>query len=280
MMTEQVRVFWTGPGRGRVWNLLTGDAGVVLDSGIGGQHFPEFSSVATKPARRHGRVYRATRFDERKVKLKVLVGDPVWAPVIRRGNAWRDLDDEWNSDLSEVEPGRLCFITNHGYRWLDLRVESATDPEWATEPGMSGMARYEYVLASDDAFYSGFARPYPVMDVAKGRMSGKVHNLGQYDRYPVVTFTGPGRFTFGMGERKTVLPELFAGETLTVDTDPDVLSVRDQAGRNRRPELPRGHDLSFEVPAGKSVEMWASVVNGTPGSKVTAVMSPRYRRAW
>ncbi|WNO25766.1 minor tail protein [Gordonia phage Goib] len=277
-MMERVRVFWTGPDRNRVWDLESGDSGVVLDGGIAGQHFPDFSQVTATPARKAGRTYRATRYNARSVLLRVLVGDPVWAKRIRYGSAWRDLDSEWNDALHEELPGRLCFITNHGYRWLDCRVDSASDPESKTEPGKVGMVRYEYQLGSDDAFYSGFAQPYSVL--GQGRTSGLVHNLGQYRAFPVVEFRGPGRFTYGMGDRKTVLPELFSGETLTIDTDPDVLTVVDQAGRNRRPELPRNHDLSFEVPAGESVDMWASVVNGTPGSKVTATISPKYRRAW
>ncbi|QQM15113.1 minor tail protein [Gordonia phage TinaLin] len=275
---ERVRVFWIGPNRGRVWDLESGSAGVVLDGGVTGQHFPEFTQVAATPARKAGRTYRTTRYDARRVGLKVLVGDPVWAKRIRYGAQWRDLDDEWNSSLSEEAEGRLCFVTNHGYRWLDCRVDSATDPAPATEPGKVGMIRYEYELVSDDAFYSGFAQPYSVL--GDGKTSGLVHNLGQYPAYPVVTFRGPGRFTFGMGDRKTTLPELFSGESLTIDTDPDVLTVKDQNGRSRRPELPRGHDLSFQVPANESVEMWASVVSGTPGSRVTATISPKYRRAW
>lgn len=279
-MTQEVRVYWVGPARNRVWDLRTGSSGVVLDGGLTGQHFPDFTPAVATPARKNGRIYQATRFDARKVTLKVLVGDPVWAPVIRTGDRWRDLDDEWNSSLSETLPGRLCFITNHGYRWLDARVDDASEPENVNEPGKIGMVRYEYVLASDDAFYSGFTQRFTVFSGAEGKVSGRVFNRGQYDTYPVVVFTGPGTFTFGAGDRWTQLPTLYAGQSLTIDTDPDVLTVKDQAGVNRRPDLPRGHDLSFALPAGGSVELSASVVNGTPGSKVVAKVSPKYRRAW
>lgn len=275
-----VRVFWVGPGRDRVWNLQTGDAGVVLAGGISGQHFPKFEVASQRPARIPGRRWQAARFNERQVGLNVLVGDPVWAQPIRTGDAWRDLDDEWNSSLSEIEPGRLCFVTNHGYRWLDCRVESANDPQWSTEPGKSGMAKYEYVLASDEAFYSGFDVKYPVFDNAKGRTSGVVANLGQYEAYPILQVRGPGTFTIGSGDRKTTLPTLYSGDVLTINTDPNTLTVEDQTGANRRPELPRDHDLSIVVEAGKSREFFAQVASGTTESKVTAIMSPRYRRAW
>ncbi|AXQ51858.1 minor tail protein [Gordonia phage Catfish] len=283
MMSENVqalRVFYTNFRRNRVWDLSKGTSGVVLAGGLTGQHFPEFDTVRTEPARMHGSIYRTTRFKSRKVGLKVLVGDPLWVPKPRRGAQWRDLDDLWNSDLSEVDPGRLTFVTNHGFRWLDVRVEGADDPESVSEPGKSGMVKYGYTMGADKAFYSGFPLRYTIAEHAKGVQSGEVWNVGQYDTYPVVKFHGPGTYTFGQPGRWTKLPALQVGEWLEIDTDPNRKTIVDQAGRNRRGELPRDHDLSFVLPAGECAVLHATVANGSLFSKVEATVTPMYRRAW
>ncbi|AXQ65141.1 minor tail protein [Gordonia phage Schmidt] len=280
MQDSQVRVYWTSATRDHVWNLQAGDAGVMLAGGLSGQHFPEFDQASAEPARIPGRIYRGTRYKYRRVNLSVLVGDPVWRQPMRTGDRWRDLDSEWQGDLHEELLGRLCFITSHGYRWLDCRVDDASDPQWQTEPGKQGMAKYDYVLASDDAFYSGFPETYPILSVRESFDRGLVHNLGDYERYPVIKVQGPGLFRFGAGDRWTQLPELYAGQWLEIDTDPNRLTIVDQDGRNRRGDLPRDHDLSFVLPPGKSVELAAQVTNGTTNSRVDAVVSPRYRRAW
>ncbi|MFC9514629.1 hypothetical protein ACFTSD_02765 [Nocardiaceae bacterium NPDC056970] len=278
-MIDDVRAYWVGPKRKRVWNLAGGQ-GVQLAGGIGGLHLPDFSQVGAEPARKPGRIYRATRFNYRKVSLNVLVGDPMWAPKIREGGEWRNLDADWNGDLDAEVEGHLGFVTNRGYRWLPVRLESATDPVWSTEPGYLGMCLYSYVFACDSSFYRGFTAPYVVCNPGLNQFAGEVHNIGDREAYPVLKFEGPGTFTVGVPGRMTTFPKLLAGQTLEVNTDPDVKTVTSGDGTSRFGELGFDHNFSIPVAAGEAVTFTATATGTTVASKVTAEVVPQYMRAW
>lgn len=278
---DDVRVYWTGPRRKRVWPLHSGVKGVRLAGGLAGQHFPDFSQIYAEPARKRGRLYRGTRWNGRKVGLNVFVGDPLWANKVRDGAHWRNLDASWHDDLDEAEPGRLCVVTNRGYRWLPCRLESAADPANVSDPAYHGMERYSYVLGSEDSHYTGFTERFKVYDLAAGVSSARLTNPGDVTVYPRLRVTGPGLFMVGSGARATWLPRLYAGEWLDIDTDPDVLSLVDNRGRNRRSELQPGHDLSIGVEPGATVSYAVQAVEyASPQSGITAMVTPKYRRAW
>lgn len=277
-MFDDVRVYWHGPRRNRGWDLHKGVKGVRLAGGLSGLHLPDFDQTYAKPARKRGRLYRGTRWNGRQVGLNVLVGDPVWANRLRHGGEWRNLDAKWHDDLSETELGRLCFVTNRGYRWLWARLDSASDPQYPREPGCLGMARYSYVFGAEDAFYSGFDEHFTLFDRAKGVSSAKVRNPGEITVYPKYEIKGPLRLRVGVPGRMTTLPFAVHGETLYVDTDPDVMSVVNDKGVSRRHELERDHDLS--IPLDGEVPLVASEISAGGSGTAKVIVSPRYRRAW
>ncbi|WP_182359484.1 hypothetical protein [Tomitella gaofuii] len=226
----------------------------------------------------------------------MIVGDPFWSAEVRTGLKYRHLESDWNYDLSEETTGRLCWVTGRGYRWLDCRVEKATDPKGTTDPARHGVGRYSYVLASDEAFYSGFPARYTVASRADEKVKGRVWNVGDYEAFPILRVHGPAQWVLDAGRGEIVLPEIRDGDWWDIDTDPDVLTVTDSQGVNRRDvfnsEWATGPDsgglsvnaLSVPVPPGEPVEVKATPVGRPPIGKdrarVEAVIHPRYRRAW
>ena len=122
----------------------------------------------------------------------------------------------------------------------------------------------------------------PPFHISRGNTIGSARmlNPGSVDAYPVWTITGPtSSVTVGVGSATiTYTAPILAGQSVTIDTNPDRRTVLDQDGISRLANL--GPVVSFEggkLPANAETPL-SLALTGT--GSVSATIVPRYFRAW
>jgi len=259
------------------WHILTGAEGVMIGGGFGGLDFPTYAQQVFSTAHQAGRTYRGTRYDARKLPITLHVGD-MWATA-RTDDTWRDLDAQFRAALSPEQLQKLIIVSNHGYRWWDVRLDEYVPTAVATDPGLQGLNTYNAVFVADNPFPQGFgfSAPVPLGGVT-------AYNGGDIDGWPVWTVRGPVAgtvtVTVGSGVQTTTLPPLSVGQSLFFDTDPTKRSIVDQNGVSRRGEL-TARDLRASVPANSSRAFsWSATGYGANPMAVQLDVPFRYRSAW
>lgn len=303
MVTSEVTVTWLGAD-GTSWNLLDPKSPVQIIGAFAGLHFPESTSRWTSTARIPGRKRRGVVHDGKKVSFRLHVGD-LFAPV-RVGPEWRDVDARWWQAMPEDAPGVLTVTTARGARSLQLWLDEAPDPMFATDPAIVGSQEYEVTLAAEAYAWSGEELTYPfeyadeggddffggaagggygppfVIGGASMFQTAEVSNPGDYDVFPRYKLTAPfGSATIGIGDDLVTLPfGSDVGQEISVDTDPEQLTIVNEAGTNLWPLLGSAPDPLFAaIPPGATVPITIELTAADAGAEVEVSFTPLYRRA-
>lgn len=300
-MSTTYGITWTGVD-GSTWDLLNGTT-VRLAKGYSGLHLPSFTQVTSKASRIPGQRYLGTTYNARDVILPIIVYGA-------QGDSWRAADDAWWQSLSPEDTGTLTVTTDAGSRSLDCRLGAASDPALDMYPGRQGVGQYALTLEADQPFWTGpdIVQSYqlPATDTSQNYYGGSggggvgppfyitagsvltqatISNPGDRPAYARLTFTGPGQPTFTIAGGTTTLPQLVAGQSISIDTNPTassaVLDVTGGGASNFWP-LMGAHDFWHAIPAGAVGYPIPLVFSGGvyAQSTVTVTVTPLYNRAW
>lgn len=142
-------------------------------------------------------------------------------------------NDGVTRDLFCREMGRLRDIVGRSPGLLRTSLMfRAADPYWYDTD-------FTIITLSPSGLLNFFGSPFlPIKLSAGGISSGfTVQNQGQADTWPQWVITGPGTnpvlTNSTTGEVLTIAITLTAGQVLTIDTNPDVLSVTREDGSNQ-----------------------------------------------
>lgn len=149
---DTLTIEWIDP-RGKVWNLTTGDEGVLLDVGQ--------SDLTLSPIEhtylRGGTQWAGSRVKQAEPSLKVLIGETGGDPLT--GTPYYTLADEWWTKAnSPVDEGTLRITRPDGeVRELRCRLRDTPGTKYDYDPG-SGIAEVPgeaWLLTSPAGYYSG-----------------------------------------------------------------------------------------------------------------------------
>lgn len=260
------------PGRApRRWAFNTPGCPLRLAStptGLGGA--PR-KHVRQTNARQKGATWRGTTYDINSIGLDVRVGP------VKPGRTAVELHSEWRDSLGTGEQvGEFHVFGPRGERWQYVRLDEAMPDPDLTGLEWNGVTTERVKLSSDSSLW--MAHPV-VLPLTPAEFPGaRIRNGGDVDSALAWELTGPGTFTIGTPTEHHKLPAIPAGETWTVDTDPDNPSIRDQTGRDRWDEV--GIVAWYEpVPAGRTVDLTLTVTGSGSGTRAVVRLPQLHTRA-
>lgn len=285
---------------GVVWDLLSGDDGVLLTpEGVTGLYMPPIDRYTTESAGVDGSSWRGSRVKEREVFWPILLysdaGSQEWVTHDRAW--WRGLQPEKVGTWTVIDPSgqprslRIRFTSDGGHSirrdpsqagWAAYGITFvAEDPWWS---GVRVLRTF-ISTAAQDFFNTGAAPPFFISSSAS-ISTATLPNDGDVEAWPVWTITGPTTsVTVGLSGKLISVPfTIAAGKALVIDTDPRSQTAWDAdvvAGVVVRTTVERTGELGVTefapIPPLDSVALSLTMV-GT--GTITAAIVPRFFKAW
>lgn len=280
---------------GSVWPLIYArGSGVSLRRGARGLNMPPVDRYSSTSPAVAGSRNRGSRTAERQVFWPVKIfsnaGSQAWVDVDRA--FWRTMDPD--------RPGVWSVTSVDGTtRTLTCRFVSDGDHVLDLDPMLLGWQNYGITLVAEQPYWSGaeVARRWktaggtpffggvaggsgPPFYISSGSTmdTATISNPGDVDAYPTYTITGPTTsVSVGYAGNVVQMGVIPAGQTRTIDTRPDRLTVVDQDGTDRWSELGALAQFDAPIPPGQEVALSLELA-GT--GDVSASLIPLYRRAW
>lgn len=305
---DTMKVVWQGID-GSLWSLHDPFSPVRLQS-LAGLGLPSFTQQFATTGARDGRRYEGTTYNENTVTMTVVVGDdyvPKGMTGRRRGDAWRQLDAEWQGTFSPEDTGALIIGSGSGVRGLRLRLDEPT-PASPRNAADLGKAVYTYDLTADDQpwwegtavtreFKWGVSTAEPFFGYPGGT---KLLYISRASRTDAASITNPGDrpawprwwargpfagVSLGIAGRTVTLPFALAlGETVYIDSLAQ--TITDAAGVSLWPRMGFIDPTFAPIPAatrGKPAEPVPLVVDISEpkaGAAVGVSLIPLYERPW
>lgn len=283
---------WTG-WDGTEWDLLGENGGVFLTrDGVRGLHMPRVDRYTNVSPALAGSRWRGSRTLEREVFWPLFIysdsGSQGWVKYDRA--FWRTMHPD--------KPGTWSVTSAFGEtRTLQCRFADDGDMEMTSDPSQRGWDVYPISLIAEQPYWAGPAVtqswvdggvvPFfgadgtggPPFNISSGNTlsTATMPNPGDVDAYPVWTITGPSTaVSVGVGDKVVEYNAVISpGNTITIDTRPDRLTVVDQDGIDRLSGL--GEASFAPIPAGEAVSL-SLAMTGT--GSVSAALQPLYFRAF
>lgn len=264
---------------------------IVMPGPIGLGDLP-YSLIVDNPPARDGGILRGVRANVRDLVWPMFVIGTDRADILRRVRSLAaDMDPrDGPGELRVLQPdgtGRrisALYVSGMegdegqavaGLHWQKFAITfRALDPAWLD---MTDQQRV-WTIGSANNFF-----PILPLHLALADVLGAVTitNPGDEQSYPVWTVTGPGTgFTLTnqtTGRSVRFKTALSSGESITLDTRPSKLTVVDQAGANRWPDLAPNPDLWALRRGVNFVDLDLS--GASSASSVTLTFTPRYKTA-
>lgn len=302
---EHLRIEWIDP-RGKIWDLTSGEEGVLLDLG---QEGLEVSGVEHQWAR-GGTLWVGAQIQRAEPSLRILVGDGL------TGQPYYALADEWWSEANSVfEEGVLRVTRPDGeVREMRCRLRAAPGTSFTYDPGQPFREESDrveaWLLAGSTAMWQGRRQESAFgIGVVGGRQNASAgtpffgtRGYGwplyisqptlEVDQGSTATFTnrgqGPMWLTWrlvgpmsdprvGIGESvlayRGAIP---AGEVVEITTEPGRRAVTELGSGQSRFGLVSG--AYAPVPVGVDVPLVATAEGMSAGSRIIASGRPQYRR--
>jgi len=288
----EMGVTWFGPD-GSVWDLASPDSGVVLvPGGVRGLNMPPITRYTGSSPALPGSRWQGSRVGERPVFWPLLVHSEVGS------QGWIDTDRDFWSTMRPDDPGTWRITLPDGtYRELTCRFDDDGDATYDLDPIKVGWAAYGVSLVADDQpFWLGrqqgvvlgagsgsnfFSSSGSVLTISPSQTisSANVSNPGDVPAWPRWTVNGPAdSIVLGVaGGAVTYAPALSAGQSVTIDTDPAVMTATNQAGVDVTSSCTW---LPQPIPPGASVPLAISMTPLSSAASVEITLTPRYYRAW
>lgn len=311
---------------GRVWDIggwNEGAQGAIISGPVKGLVHRPFKGVWHEPA------YGPPRFeriiDERKeVSMFVtLMSDTEYG--------WFDTEAHWWNGMRPDRPGWLTVFTRaRGNYYIPMQIVDQIPDELEEDPTNEGLLcqQWEIRLAADGDpnWRTPDRRPpewlvrasdpvkqvkrddnllAPMINVRTGTL--RVKNTGTEPKYPIFHVTAPGRCWLpdGMSGRMIRIPQLFPGEHVLIDTDPEHkiaisakepvdnwllniisniellrwLGITDELAESTETVLERFHGQGFTQPIPPMTSAVLPVWHSQVGARVSVRLPQRFERA-
>lgn len=273
--------YWcvAGPGAGKEGVTLSPNAQNLIDT-------PVKTLWTPGP---FGEQYAGKRVQRREMVLPFQVGDTAMSP-----ESWATIDSRFRWAWDYDQECTLKITTDDGTRWLKLRLFEAPKSYDIKDPFLTAdnpviitaTAEFPYWQSDSDEFVWETLNP-------EDRKTFFVANNGDVPVWLKWTFTAPGLwqipdFSWGndmyaRGEqdrgRTLWLPELVAGEHISVDSDPRVQTV---IAANDAPVQHRwkGNDLLYPLMPGESGDIPIRIMKNTAGAACKLTVKKWFSRPW
>lgn len=284
---------WTG-WDGSQWDLLGNSGGVFLTrDGVRGLASPKVDRFTSMSPALAGSRWRGSRTLEREV---------FWPLMVFHDNgsaAWQAYDRAFWATMDPDRPGWWSVTNADGStRTLRCRFVDDGDHQVSADPSQRGWDVYAITLIAEDPWWRGpvvrrsFApaasRPFfggveggsgPPFYISPGSTldTAAINNPGDVDAHPVYVVTGPTtRVSVGVGGHLVTFGGVLRdGQSVTIDTRPDRLTVVDGDGADRLRDLTAAEFVA--IPAGAQVPLTLDMVGA---GTVDVALEPAYRRPW
>lgn len=232
----------------------------------------------------------------RRNKRNTIAFTAVFGDDETTGPEFRKLHGRWRRSLGDSDHTARFFVVSSesGYRWKDVRLQSAVQAkDWAL-PGELGEHVEDIVVASDSPWWTHPDRQ--MMWAGNDAYSAAFRNPGDRPAWMRYTLIGPmGGCIVGLGSDRVRFGAIPEGGFILVDTDPAFPTAVNELGEDLyekayankanasqldgspmifREALPAGGPNAAPVPLGIN-----PLVPG-PGSAVIAEITPQSERAW
>ena len=285
--------------RGKPWEFGEQKSGIYLaPDGIRGMGMPPIIRYTRTSPALHGSRYRGMTVGEREAFWPLSTSHPAG------GQPWVDRDADFWAGLHPEHTGRWDVIQPDG-RYLSLDLRLSDDGGWAPgfQPTIVGKAKYGVTLVAERPFWYG----QPITQGWKARdrrlffggdlvgdpgaveswpplwinesgdySEAEIDNPGDVEAWTVWKIFGPcdGAHVGVGGQILDVPIELDAGQSVTIDTDPEEQVAIRENGLDVTPLL--GDPNFAPVPPGEQVQLSIETLGG---GAITATIVPRYFRA-
>lgn len=310
---------------GRVWDIggyNEGAQGAVITGPVRGMVHRAFKGIWHEPAYGPPRLERTV--DERKEihTYITLMSDSEYG--------WFDTETFWWNGMNKDRPGWWSVFTRRfGELYIPMYLADAIPDELEEDPNNNGnfSQQWEILLAADGDpnWRTPDARPKdwlvkstdptmmvkrdegllaPQIPVKVGKI--RVGNSGTEKAWPIITVAGPGRVWLpdGVSGRMLRMPELFPGEVVMVDTNPEhriAISTKDpvdnwllsiisniellewlgitQPADQTRTIIERFHGQGFTQPIEPGTVATLPIYHSQVGARVSVRLPQRFERA-
>lgn len=240
---------------GQVWEFNNPTCPLRLASDPTGIEGAAFGFDDQKNVGQAGVVYRARNDEPNFIGLDIHVG-----PVPKGPEAQALLQRVWDGFGRGQHIHRFKSITDAGgERFQETRLAEVTalPTSMLTQMRDTGYARIQKTLRSDETWFR--KRPVERLFTAAQFAGATVLSESQEPVWPYFEITGPITLpSIGLGTESVLLPTIGAGQTWTIQTDPDFFDIRDHLGADRTwvgrrwyqqaPAVPPGADEPITVP--------------------------------
>lgn len=233
---------WKGAD-GSEWGLSDPSSGIVmLRDGVTGLHLPAWDRWTSESPATAGSRFRGTRVTAREITWAV----HVWSDVDSAD--WLARDRAFWKSFSPDTAGTWEVTAPDGQvRSIDCRLTSDGGYEYGHLPTANGWATYPVNLVADSPFWRGEtvsrswlqgdpveffdAEGSPAFHISATQTidDAEITNPGDVSAWPVWTIEGPvegAPVTVTVGGGTISIPDMSAGETLVIDTDPTSASAK------------------------------------------------------
>lgn len=270
-----ITIEWLG-WDGSVWNLTSGEQGVILQPGFEGLSMPPIQRFEREGPAVHGSYYQGFRVQTRSIflPLKVMTSSED-TPF------WTDLDAMFFRTVRPDKVGVLRVTNRLGEaREITCRFDSDGSPAYPDNPAVNGVAVYALRLVANEPLWRGpeISKAIPIT-TGTPTITTQFANPGDIGAYVRWTIKGPfTTINVGIGAQEIKIPfSITSAQTLTIDTSPlDMRVMRNGVNVTNLLTTPPIYSI---LPADTNAQITAAGTGSTFGT-VTANLSPLYYRAW
>ncbi|OYN81781.1 hypothetical protein [Mycolicibacterium sphagni] len=234
-----------------------------------------------------GEEYAGKRAQRREIVFTVQAWD-------EDPETWSTVDSAWRWAWDYDEESTIRVTTSDGVRWLKVRLLEAPKPYYEKDPHITADNPIVMTVTATFPYWQEEPRTYvwTTLEI-NDRTTFPVRNDGDVPVWLRWTLTAPGLWTlpdfswrndmYSRGDedagRTIVLPELRAGEHVSVDSDPRVQTIVSANGMPTQNRW-KGNDLLYPLMPGKGADIPVRVQNATTGAACKLVVSRWFSRPW
>lgn len=288
---------WSGMGitwefGDQVFDLTDLSSGIILSQGVRGFGMPPITPYLSDSPALAGARYLGSQVGPRQAFWPLFI----WSDFA--STEWVQRDKAFWSTMNPDVPGIWSVTGPLGEtRHLECQYTDDGGQSFGLDPMQFGWALYGITLtAYDEPFWQGdpiartFQAPNPVnFFMSSGGVffispsgttdSAKIPNPGDVEAWPLWALHGPiTTASLGVGGGSVDVPfSMSSGESITVDTRPDRMTVIDQSGADRSGDVVWAPQ---PIPPGAEVDLDITITGSGSATAVSCQITPRFWRPW
>lgn len=230
-----------------------GDDGVILGNSPDDLHVEApITPIYTQGTFQEGATYLGHTVEAKDLVLSFIIDPP--------GNEdrWEEIESDFFACFAPDRYAKLVYITPDGEsRYLEVRKYAAMKVASEKDPRIANTSTMVVTLRADWPYWQGSVNVINGQVDSGDSLTFKIENRTDRDIWLQWTLTAPGKWRVpdylfnspdpALASRRIICPELYTGETLTVDTYPTHERYVSANGSNIAGRF-RGVDFLYPVP--------------------------------